>query len=460
MRRVAGITLAGLLVVSLTVGLPIALLAWAPADVTKSPPPPTPTLVVDDDGSATVSDCNAIEHATFSTIQAAVNAAPSGATIKVCPGTYHENVEVTKTLTIQGAQVGVDGRTRAVPQSSESVVTGVEFGEGAFELNADGITVDGFSVLNTPGPGIFTYNGHSGYRIQNNIISGNSFGIYANSNGNTQSVIQQNSIHDNNNAGECQGEGYVGISCSTAFGVAIFEDQGSRNVVIQNNRIFFQEVAGVLLFFVPGAGPKLGAFGVTIQNNVMTNIFGNFIALWDATNTTISGNSLSNTQGDRPSSRGPFIVSGNEGIFVGAPSANTQILSNAMTGAFGSGIAIRDVDAFNNLQPGGTTGVVMQSNTVTSSSDNGIDVTVAGPNAAKSTGNTSKNNSEDGVFYGNVTNANSITGTTASGNALDCQDTSHGSGTAGTANTWSSNIGNTSSPAGLCKPPATKTGTG
>ena len=54
------------------------------------------------------------------------------------------------------------------------------------------------------------------------------------------------------------------------------------------------------------------------------------------------------------------------------------------------------------------------------------------------------------------TSANSITGTTATGNALDCQDLSHGSGTSGTANTWSSNNGNTSSPPGLCNPPVTK----
>src|SRR5271154_3756493 len=38
----------------------------------------------------------------FNTIQAAVNAAPSGASINVCPGTYTEQVAITKSLNLVG----------------------------------------------------------------------------------------------------------------------------------------------------------------------------------------------------------------------------------------------------------------------------------------------------------------------------------------------------------------------
>jgi hypothetical protein len=43
----------------------------------------------------------------YSTIQAAVNAAPEGATILIGPGTYVEQVTITKDLTFEGSGMGV-----------------------------------------------------------------------------------------------------------------------------------------------------------------------------------------------------------------------------------------------------------------------------------------------------------------------------------------------------------------
>jgi pectin methylesterase-like acyl-CoA thioesterase len=46
----------------------------------------------------------------FSTIQAAVNAAPAGSTIQVCPGAYPEQVAIEKTVSLQGIiKGGVEG---------------------------------------------------------------------------------------------------------------------------------------------------------------------------------------------------------------------------------------------------------------------------------------------------------------------------------------------------------------
>jgi len=419
---------AGVLATGLMIGLPVAVAGSASADFTKSPPPPPPgpSVVVDKDGFATVSNCGAAV-ATFSTIQAGVNAAASGATVKVCPGTYPESVIVNKPLTIQGAQVGVDGRTR-VP-SSESIVTSPTVDAGGFILAADNITIDGFELLNGSGPGVTTNNDHSGYKVQNNIITGNVMGVYANSNGTYQSVIQLNGIHDNNNgAGSAPGNG-------------IYEDQGTRNLLIQNNVISNETNTGVLLFQVPTAAPKLGAFGVTISTNTMQNDI-TFVAIWDSTNVTVNNNTMSNS---------PINLAGNSGIFIGAPSSNTQINSNTIFQADFSGIAVRDNDAYGNPQPGATTGVILQNNTITGAGNHGIDVTAQAPGAVRTSGNQSKNNAGNGIFYSSVTNNNTINGNTATGNGVfDCQDLSHGSGTSGTANSWSSNTGNTSSPAGLC----------
>src|SRR5947207_6412273 len=78
---------------------------------------------------------------TYSTISAAVAAALPGDTIQVCPGTYNELVQVNKTLTILGAQSGVDARTRSVPVTSESVVSN---GDGELLILTDIEVIDGF----------------------------------------------------------------------------------------------------------------------------------------------------------------------------------------------------------------------------------------------------------------------------------------------------------------------------
>src|ERR1041385_5416731 len=104
------------------------------------------TILVDDD----LVQCPT---ATFTSINAAVAVASPGDTIQVCAGTYNEVVQVSKTLTILGAQATVDARTRAVPITSESSVGS---GDGAFQILANNVVIDGFTIrgVNNP-PNIF-----------------------------------------------------------------------------------------------------------------------------------------------------------------------------------------------------------------------------------------------------------------------------------------------------------------
>jgi hypothetical protein len=53
----------------------------------------------------------------FDTIGGGVAAAPASGTVIVASGNYNENVTVTKSLTLQGAQAGVDARGRAAAES-------------------------------------------------------------------------------------------------------------------------------------------------------------------------------------------------------------------------------------------------------------------------------------------------------------------------------------------------------
>jgi parallel beta-helix repeat protein len=84
----------------------------------------TKTWYVDDSGGAD-----------FTTIQAAVDAANAGDTIIVRNGTYTENVDVDKSLTIKS-------------ENGSAVVTVMAAVPTApvFDVNADGVTIDGFAV--------------------------------------------------------------------------------------------------------------------------------------------------------------------------------------------------------------------------------------------------------------------------------------------------------------------------
>lgn len=70
----------------------------------------------------------------FTTIQAAVNAAPSGATVVVPPGTYRERVEITKPLTLLGYGATIEGTS-----------TGQQ---SWFWVAANDVTIEGFRARN------------------------------------------------------------------------------------------------------------------------------------------------------------------------------------------------------------------------------------------------------------------------------------------------------------------------
>ena len=105
-----------------------------------------------------VDDNLACPGATFTTIQAAVNTAIAGDTVKVCAGSYVETVTVNKTLTIQGAQMGVDARTRVAVAGTESVVAGPG---GGFNVSANNVSINGFTIKNAAGHGH-----HASHRLQ------------------------------------------------------------------------------------------------------------------------------------------------------------------------------------------------------------------------------------------------------------------------------------------------------
>ena len=104
-------------------------------------------LVVDDDGQATATNCNAVTPA-FNTIQAAVNAAAPGDTILVCPGAYDEQLVVrTSNLTIRGTGASL---TMLRPSVVSPIITDLNFGVPMRPIllvdHAAGVTVSDLKI--------------------------------------------------------------------------------------------------------------------------------------------------------------------------------------------------------------------------------------------------------------------------------------------------------------------------
>jgi hypothetical protein len=231
-------------------------------------------LVVDDDGMASATDCNDTTPA-YTTISAAVAAASAGDTIKVCPGLYAEQVQITKTLTLQGAQFGVDARTRPFVASNESII---DDPCGPVQIEADKVTLNGFTVQGStlPDPcflaGIWTNPGFSGtdggHQILNNIVQNNISGIELDSTCLYSTLVQFNLVQNNNNAGPGSGNGI-----QTNFGLC--------NATIDKNK-FSGHLNSSVLVVAPST--------LNVTNNELVGGTPERIVFAGVSNSTVSGN--------------------------------------------------------------------------------------------------------------------------------------------------------------------------
>ncbi|MCW2979922.1 MAG: Ig domain protein group 1 domain protein [Solirubrobacterales bacterium] len=86
------------------------------------------------------------------TIQHAIAEASAGDTVQVAPGTYPENLTISKSLTLIGPNAGIDPNQG--PRGPEATIDGGNTGVAAVTPQAGGVTVEGFTVsTSTPGVG-------------------------------------------------------------------------------------------------------------------------------------------------------------------------------------------------------------------------------------------------------------------------------------------------------------------
>jgi hypothetical protein len=229
------------------------------------------------------------DNATFASIQAAINdaATVTGSTLQVSAGTDAEQVTVNKSVTLLGAQHGVDARNRS---GAESIVTGTgNNGDTPFNITAKNVTLDGFTVeggtsTTTFGFGIVEGAGTSGARILNDIIQDNIAGLsLANSTSGSAGLIQHNLFRNNNASGPVSG---------TAIYTDQFNAGGSlANVTIDANT--FSDNKNACVIVGPTDATK-GATNLTISNNTFdTN--GNAVLLFNTSSSMITTNTMTNS---------------------------------------------------------------------------------------------------------------------------------------------------------------------
>ena len=218
------------------------------------------------------------------TIQGGVNAAANGDTINVCAATYSELVNVNKSVTINGAQAGVDPRSGRA--GSESIVNG-NAGTTSFNITASGVTINGFTVTdatntNQFGTAIYINAGVSGTHLLNNIIQNSITGIFLANGSGGQAVIQHNLIQNNNQPGAVTGSG-------------IYSDQfvagGTlQNVLIDANKLVGNDASGIEFDSSSTANP---ATNITISNNLF-DANGRSVGLFNTTSSSITNNVFQN----------------------------------------------------------------------------------------------------------------------------------------------------------------------
>jgi len=186
--------------------------------------------------------------ADFITIQAAVNAAAAGDTILVQSGTYYENVNVNKALTLRGVDSGSGLPVVDAGRSGDAII-----------LRANNCTLQDFVAMNSSGQsGIRVLSSYN--TISGNTAVGNYYGI----------AIRSSSIGNTISGNTATDNSYYGILLDSSSGNTI-----SDNIATGNSN-------GIYLYF--------SSIGNTISGNTATGNTNSGICISSSSGNTISDN--------------------------------------------------------------------------------------------------------------------------------------------------------------------------
>jgi nitrous oxidase accessory protein NosD len=191
-----------------------------------------PDLLVDDDKV----QCPA---ATFTSIQDAINAANAGSLIRVCPGTYHEQLSINKSLSIEGDNGAIVMPGNMVANTTGS--SGAPIAAAILVKNAANVEIEGL-IVDTANSGITG-------------CAPDLIGIlYQNSSGS----LEHNAVRNTKLSASLNG-------CQSGDGIVVQTlGGGASNVSIDDNSVHDYQKNGI-------TGNELGT-EVVISNNVVTGL--------------------------------------------------------------------------------------------------------------------------------------------------------------------------------------------
>lgn len=256
------------------------------------------------------------------TLQHAVDQSNNNDGINMTPGVYTVDglVLINKSVTILGAQAGIDARTRGGPETVLSFSQGLAV--SANNVVLDGLVIQDSRNENYSGFGVWLNPNVDGTVVINTIFQNNIVGLGLANAGVTQSVIQQNVFRNNNQPGPASGSG-------------IYTDQfvGGRvaNVLISDNLFDNNENAGIGISTTDTLNPNSN---IEISNNTITNC-GRGIYVYSTINSIVVDNQIINTT--VPTDGGYSIAIG---VYGGV--SDLEIMRNNLQTGAGYGVRLYD----------------------------------------------------------------------------------------------------------------------
>jgi len=290
---------------------PLAVLSFGAA-------PAAAAVVVDQNTAVGTPSCTGAL-TQYNTIQSAVSAAPTGATIQVCPGTYAEQVTIATPLTLKGVIGTTDNAGAAVVTIPNGTFSG-SFTQ--IDIQAAGVTlvnigVDGSNTVSSclpPGPaliGILFDAGSSGtlkqVTLRNHNISsagsycGNGFPVYATTAASV--TVADSSVRNFDGVGiDLTTSTSVTVKTTTVSPVYVMTPLGSIPNCVYANAPTVQVSSNTMGSCGTGVQVATPVSGTgTVSNNTIVGFgtfstgFG-FICFLNCNGITVSGNQIFNTQ--------------------------------------------------------------------------------------------------------------------------------------------------------------------